>query len=332
MLRVGIIGCGSIANVHAWVLDQLDEVKIVALSDVVEERAKGISDSLKKGAAKCYTNYMDMLETEELDCVHICTPHYLHKEMIVASLSKGVNVFSEKPPAITMEEFREIKAAAASYGKKVGFCFQNRFNKTTEALDDLIREGKLGNLLGAKGIVTWKREKDYYDSSWKGRLKTEGGGVLINQAIHSLDLLIKPFGEPVCVKATVSNHHLMNVIEVEDTVEAWIEFEEGKRACFYASNGYVTDAPVMLEYQFEQGRVLLIGNELSIYREDADPEHIIYNEEKGIGKGYWGNGHKKCIRRFYECLQSGESFENEPDGVEKTMKTMMEIYSNREPS
>ena len=164
--------------------------------------------------------------------------------------------------------------------------------------------------------MTWRRDEDYYmGSPWKGSLATEGGGVLINQSIHTLDLLLRYLGMPEQVEATCTNHHLKGVIEVEDTGGTWMAFEDGKRACFYASNGYATDAPILLELQGEKGRITVNGSEVTLWTTEDGAEHFSYETQNGIGKGYWGCGHQECIRDFYRCLEGGRRFQGDIKGV-----------------
>ncbi len=354
MKKVGIIGCGSIAQVHAWVLSNMEDVEICALCDVDASRARNIADKYlnekNRGSihsekytddtkvdsasedkrdteSLIYTNWHDLLDID-IDAVHICTPHYLHAPMAVEFIKRGKAVFCEKPCAISLEQFDELKNADLKHPGLLGYCFQNRYNETTLLMDKLIAEGRIGEVTGVRAFVTWRRDRSYYEGSpWKGRLETEGGGALINQSIHTLDLMLRYLGEPEQVKASISNHHLPS-IEVEDTVEAWMMFEGGRRGCFYASNGYATDAPVIIDIQGETGRISLNGREVSLYAEGKDPEHFLCERQQGIGKDYWGCGHKACIRDFYKCLESGERFQNDLDGATNTFNTMMKIYED----
>ena len=137
------------------------------------------------------------------------------------------------------------------------------FYKTTKMIDSLIADGSIGKLKGGRAFVTWRRDEDYYGKSeWKGKKQTEGGGVLINQAIHTLDLLVKYFGKPEKIRSTMSNHHLENIIDVEDTVEAYMEFAGEPRAVFYASNAYTYDAGIFLELHGEDGTISLNGTDI----------------------------------------------------------------------
>lgn len=326
MKKVGIIGCGNIAQVHGWVLKNLDGTELAAVCDVDAGKAEVLSDRYADGKAKVYTDWHALCE-DALDVVHICTPHFLHAPMAVEALRQGKAVFMEKPCAISEEQFEAIKQADAMYPGKLGFCFQNRYNETTLAMDRILSDGKIGEIKGGRAFVTWRRDEAYYrESPWKGRWATEGGGALINQSIHTLDLLLRYLGKPETVAATLSNHHLKDCIEVEDTVEAWLSFAGEKRACFYASNGYVADAPVILELQGEKGCITMNGSELTLRNADNDAEHFSYERKSGIGKGYWGCGHRACICDFYQCIEQGRTFQADVSGVETTFRTLLNIY------
>lgn len=329
MIRVAIVGCGSIAGTHAWALSQLDNIEIAGFADIVMERAESFSQKYTAGHAPAFSDYTEMLNEVKPDAVHICTPHYLHVPMAMEAVSMGIAVFSEKPPAISMEQFNALSRLVADNNAKAGFCFQNRYNKTVEKTDEIINSGKLGKVTGARAFVTWRRDADYYKTDWKGRLSTEGGGALINQSIHTLDLMLRYLGKPDTVKASLSNHHLMDEIEVEDTVEAWLECNGGKRGCFYATTAYATDAPVILEIQCEYGSISMIDKTVTVRNKDGATEVINVSEKNGVGKEYWGNGHLSCIKDFYLHLNIEERFQNDIEGVRVTMETMMKIYDYR---
>lgn len=330
MKKVGIIGCGNIAQVHGWVLQGMDDVVLEAVCDINYEKAKSLSEKYADGNAKVSTDWHELCRAE-LDVVHICTPHYLHAPMAAELLRSGKAVFMEKPCAISMQQFEELKELDAEHPGKLGFCFQNRYNETMLAMERMVSENWIGKVKGVRAFVTWRRDENYYvGSDWKGKKATEGGGVLINQSIHTLDLLLLFMGKPQQISATMRNHHLQDSIEVEDTVEAWLSFEGDGRACFYASNGYAADAPVILELQGEKGRVTLNGPEVTVWTEEKGYQHFVYEQRTGIGKGYWGCGHEACIRDYYRCLEDNKRFQADIRGVENTFQTMMQIYEKAE--
>ena len=221
-MKTCLVGCGGIAAVHGSVLTSDIDTEFVAAADIKPEKAQTYAENFH---TKPYPSLESMLEAEKPDVLHICTPHYLHVPMAIYSLERNINVFMEKPPAISFDQLEELKKAAAKSEAQLGFCYQNRYNASIRAAKDLIDSGKAGKVLGARAFVTWCRGAAYYtESGWRGSLKTEGGGVLINQSVHTQDLLCFLLGNPTTVDATMTNHHLKNVIEVEDTLEAYIDF------------------------------------------------------------------------------------------------------------
>ena len=131
---------------------------------------------------------------------------------------KGIHVFTEKPPVMDRAQWADFQALEHA-PVRVGVCFQNRYNASVQLLRRLLDSGRPGKLLGARAFVTWKREAPYYtESGWRGSLATEGGGVLINQSIHTMDLLVQFLGRPRQVEASIANHHLKGVKDVEDTM------------------------------------------------------------------------------------------------------------------
>ena len=319
--RVGIVGCGGIAQVHAGSLMQLPQVKIAACADIRFERAQAMAE--KTGCVP-YASMEEMLEKEQLDVVHLCTPHYLHVPMAALAAEKGIAVFTEKPPVISYEQWETLQEAA----KKVplGICFQNRYNANTREAERIIASGEYGKLVGSRAFVTWQRTVPYYvESGWRGTWATEGGGALINQAIHTLDLMVRFMGKPETVEAHMANHHLKNVIEVEDTLEAYMLFG-GRPGIFFATTAYSQNAPIMLELQLE-GATLRLQNDALEIMEPGKPAQVrTFTQPDKLGKGYWGNGHLPCIADFYDALENKRPFQNDIESVRATVETYLAIY------
>ncbi|MBE6704008.1 MAG: Gfo/Idh/MocA family oxidoreductase [Ruminococcaceae bacterium] len=306
MLKSVIIGCGAISHTHINSINGNNLGKIIAVCDIVEERAKAVS--AEAGCDKYYTDYKTMLtECSEADVVHICTPHYLHAEMAIFALEHGFDVYLEKPCAMTPTEAKTIVEASERTGKKVCVSFQNRLVKTTAAAKRIISEGRLGKLLGMKGIVTWERSGKYYtESGWRGTWATEGGGVLMNQSIHTLDLLYCFGGKVKSVEGSVALRKNKGTIEVEDTAEATILFENGISAIFYATNCNVVTTPAELELILEKGR-LLISNDILYEITDGHLREAAENTGAAVGKSVWGSGHTLMIGNFYKVLRGEQA-------------------------
>ena len=210
-MKAAIIGLGVIGKVHYDVLKRQGE-DIVALCDIDAAKLNGY-DNVKK-----YFDYKKMLDEEQIDVVHICTPHYLHADMTIYALERNVNVLCEKPLCIKKEDVARIIDAENKPEAMLGVCLQNRYNKSSQFVKRYFQNKKIDF---AFGNVLWHRDKAYYASGeWRGKKETEGGGVLINQAIHTLDLMQWICGEPTSVCANTYNYSLKDVIEVEDTAVA----------------------------------------------------------------------------------------------------------------
>lgn len=327
--RVAIVGCGAISRVHAQVLDAMEGVELCAFADCRLERAKALAAQYGTDGAGVYEGLGELLEAERPQVVHICTPHYLHVPMALEVLGCGGSVFMEKPPAISGQQYAQLEQALAGSAGELGICFQNRYNASTKKVDELLREGSLGAVRGARAFVTWNRDALYYQSSgWRGRWDTEGGGALINQSIHTLDLLLRWMGEPDTVEATMANHHLPGVIEVEDTVEAFLGFPEGRRACFYATTAYVSDAPVLIELACERGSIRLEEEKVTVRYLQGDEKVFLLKAGAAAGKSYWGSGHAACIGDFYHGLDSGAECGCSLASTAVTLRVMMKMYQS----
>lgn len=323
-MKSAIVGCGNIAAVHAASLDRLEGCELVGFADIKKERAERFAEQYGGNA---YASFEEMLEQEKPDVLHICTPHYLHVPMAVYGLTHGTNVFMEKPPVISEEQFGELETAIQNADKRIGFCFQNRYNPCVLLTRSLL-EKEAGKVLGARGLVTWSRDEKYYtESGWRGSLATEGGGALINQSIHTMDLLVCLLGKPVWTDAGMSNHHLKGIIEVEDTMEAMIRFAD-KSACFYATTAYCTDATPIIEIACENMTIRMEDPDVTVRYRDGRVEKPSLEADKPLGKSCWGSGHAACIGEFYHALETGERFLEDWDGVRDTVRLMLAVYES----
>ena len=197
-----------------------------------------------------------------------------------------------------------------------------------DIVKDLIDSGKAGKVLGARAFVTWCRGAAYYtESGWRGSLKTEGGGVLINQSVHTQDLLCFLLGDPTTVDATMTNHHLKNVIEVEDTLEAYIDFN-GVHASFYATTSYCADVAPLIEIACENMTIRVEDPHVTVYPKDAGPYQLSVETLPPIGKSYWGTGHTACISDFYQSLRDNRRFSLNLETMEPSIRLMLGTYES----
>jgi len=324
MLKAGIIGCGAIYPIHANAIKTLENAQLVAVCDIDKEKAAAAAE---KYGCKAYTDYNEMLA--DVDVVHLCLPHYLHAPVAIDCLKAGKAVLTEKPMAIEYADAEAMVKAADETGSPLHVIFQNRFNDGSRLVKSCLDDGSLGRVISARAFVTWKRGADYYSSSeWKGTWDKEGGGVIINQSIHTLDLMRWLIdGQVKDVQVTMANRTIPE-IEVEDTAEGMITFENGVKALFYATNCYGTDAPIQLEIFCENGTAALTASDAVVTFNDGTAKTSSHQKgENGVeGKGYWGNSHKLQIEDFYNSLEKGTEVFIPVVDVLKTQKMICEIY------
>ena len=224
-------------------------------------------------------------------------------EMAIAALKRNIHVMLEKPVCINEEQIRAMLKAEAESKASICVSFQNRMLARNIRAKQLIESGEAGKVQFASARVCWKRGEAYYtESHWRGFFATEGGGVMINQAIHTLDMLLWMLGEPVSVAASTSNLHLPGVIEVEDTANAYMTFEGGAHALFYATTANWRDEPVVLTVKCENMIISLHDGDLFI---NGEPQHIYEEIRLKTGKDYWDVGHKLLFAEFYSRLKAG---------------------------
>ena len=324
-MKVSIVGCGSISSAHIGAISKISDARIISVADCIPERAQAAAD---RTGARAFTSLESLLCDEKPDVLHICTPHYLHVPMACAAMEQGVSVLCEKPCAMTAAQLTELRAVQRRTGSAFGVCFQNRYNRSSLFLKSLIAGGEYGALKGMRAIVTWRRDADYYESGdWRGKLATEGGGVLINQAIHTLDLMNWLGGGISAVTAHVSNDHLKGVIEVEDTVSALAEFRQGFRGVFYATTAHAVTSPVILEASFEDKTFRIEGD--TVFEIDGGITPVsLPSDDEIFGKVCWGRGHTALISDFYDCLSSGRPFEIDAFEGGKAVSLMLGIYES----
>lgn len=302
MLEVSLVGCGNISATHLPILSSLNCVRLSSVCDIVQQKA---DSAAKKYTCKAFYDFETMLVKDKPDCVHICTPHYLHTAMAETALKMGINVLCEKPLAIDKKSLDSLRMAAQKSNAILGVCFQNRYNEAVIKTKEIINSNHFGKLIAAKGNVSWFRNKDYYSDSWHGKLSKEGGGVLVNQAVHTADLLRFLVGSNVKkVEAHVFNDSLKGICEVEDTAAVRYEFENGVIGILNATNAFSLNADVTLDFYFEHGDKLHIeGLELYRFKNDGNVERLTeVSQDKFHGKTYWGNGHEALISDFYRCV------------------------------
>jgi UDP-N-acetyl-2-amino-2-deoxyglucuronate dehydrogenase len=323
-----VIGCGDVSSVHFGALATMDDARLVAVCDTDPGRLEAAAAA---HGVPGYANHLDLLEKVRPGVVHICTPHNLHASIAADCLERGVNVIVEKPLAHTQEAGRRLIEAAEGSPAKIAVCFQNRYNATSQAMRKMLDDGGLGRVLGASATVMWHRSGDYYrDRPWRGTWAEGGGGLMMNQAIHTVDLVQWLVGDVAKVEGRAATRSLGGVIEVEDTAEFVAEHENGARSVFYATLANAVNAPVTLDIVTEAATLSLRGD-LTVNYTDGSVEVIPERVLETGGRSYWGVSHELLIKDFYARLDDPSPFWINPAEAGKSLRIVKDIYAQSYP-
>lgn len=330
MVRVGIIGCGNIFTMHSTSCEHLDNAVLVGVCDIKKDRADAAA---KKYNVKAYYDYKELIDSKKIDVVHICVPHYLHPIISRYALENGVNVICEKPMSINYKDGESNVQLAEEKGLKYGIIFQCRYNDASKLVKENLDNGKLGKVISARCTLTWCKPDSYYSlSDWKGTWDKEGGGVIIDQAIHSLDLANWFIGsEPIEVQAHIANR-AHSIMKVDDTGEGFIRYENGSTLAFWAMNNYGCDDPIEIRLFCENGKVIMSYEEARIEFNDGSVLSISPNTKQKIyyegGKDYWGFSHIRQIADFYDAVENNREPTISGREALKIQKLICAIYES----
>ncbi|HEY6595597.1 MAG TPA: Gfo/Idh/MocA family oxidoreductase [Asanoa sp.] len=324
MTTAAVVGCGDVSVVHLQAIANLDGVDLVGLCDTDADRAAAAA---RRYGVPRFTGHRQLLDAVRPEVVHVCTPHHRHVEVAVDCLDAGVAVLVEKPVAHTVAEADRLIAAARQHPDiKAGICLQNRYNVATRAARALLDSGELGAVRGGSATVLWHRDPQYYRARpWRGRRRESGGGVLINQAIHTLDLMEWLLGDVVEARGHAGRYALDGVVDVEDTAHVLLDHAGGARSVVFATVANVADSPVTIEIVTE-GAVLLIRGDLTVTYADGQVETVAERRASGGGRGYWGASHELLIADFYRTLPEPEPFPIGPQEGARSLRLVHEIY------
>ncbi len=331
MLKVGVVGLGDISQIHIHAIQKNPKAQLIAVCD------EDMTLKNKVPYSNFYNDLNSMLDSETLDCVHICLPHHLHVSATTTCVERGVHVLQEKPLAVNAKEGLELVTLQRQFPEiKIGICFQNRYNDTFQTLNRIVRSGQYGEVIGVKGLVTWFRPESYYaEKPWRGQMDYAGGGVLINQSIHTLDLMQLLCGNIASIKGTVSQ--LLDYdIEVEDTASAHIKFENNANGMFFATNANFGNSSVELQVIFENEKLTIKDNILTRMNKQGYKIQIKEDEKLDGDKSYYGPSHGKLINQSYDCIINDENDYIQPkdalasiamiDAIQKSSKSNSAVY------
>jgi predicted dehydrogenase len=269
-LRFAIIGAGVIGRLHADAITQLaPRAELALVVDVSAERADALAAT---HGAQSGASVAAALARADLDAVAICTPSGGHSELAVAALDAGKHVVVEKPLDVTLQAARAVAAAEARTGLTITVISQHRFDAASVLVHDHVRSGRLGRITSGVASIAWWRSQDYYDSGdWRGSLAFDGGGALMNQGIHTLDLLVWLLGEPVAVFGW-TDRLAHERIEVEDIAVATIRFASGALGVLHATTAAFPGLTTRLQIHGDRGSAVIEDDRLTYFHAGSKEE------------------------------------------------------------
>lgn len=277
-IKFGILGCGTIGDVHARAIMELEDAELTAVCDANAERA---SDYAKKYGVKPYSSFEDMLGDPEIDAVTICTPSGMHAEQAITALKAEKHVLLEKPMALNSKDAKMICDEAEKSNKQISVVFQMRYTDDIRYIKNIIDEGKLGQLVFCDLYMKYWRSPDYFKvSPWRGTFAMDGGGALMNQGIHGIDIIHYICGAPKLLSAKVKT--LIHNIETEDTAVATVEYPSGALGVIQASTSSNPGFDRRIEINGSRGYAVIVDGHIE--KLFIDGEFIIDKKvEAGVG-------------------------------------------------
>lgn len=284
-VRLGIIGIGGMGTNHVNSLHNgmVPNMELTAVADVRQSRLDWAKENLPN-TVSVFDDGKKLIDSGTCDAVLIATPHYFHPEYVIYALEHGLHAISEKPAGVYTKQVREMNEVAEKSDKTFAIMFNQRTNCIYRKLHEMIQSGEFGQMKRVNWIITdWYRNQSYYDAAgWKATWDGEGGGVLLNQCPHQIDLLQWLCGMPVKVRAFCHEAKWHN-IEVEDDVTAYMEFENGATGVFVTTTA---DAPGTnrLELTFEMGKIVCEGGKLIFDKLSTNVSEHCMTEKEGFKK------------------------------------------------
>ena len=260
-LGFGIIGTGSIAFHHAKSINELEDCELIAVCSSTPERAKEASE---KFGVEAYSSIDEFLSRKDLDVVSVCTKSSDHMEPIIAAAMAGKHIITEKPLEVNLAKANRIISVCRSQGVKLGVIFQNRFNPGYMQLKEAVQQGLLGKLTLGNAYIKWYRDEEYYkQSNWKGTIEGDGGAALINQGIHTIDLLLDIMQDVETVFGQVKT--MVHQIEGEDLGVAILNFKNGAIGTIEGGTSLYPGYKDRLEIFGENGSIIFEGGEITAW-------------------------------------------------------------------
>lgn len=327
-MRFAIVGCGFIAKKHATAISNFQGSKLVAVCDKIDASMEYYATTYH---AETYNNFSEMIANEDIDIVCICTPSGFHANLAVEAAEAGKHIIVEKPIAMTLEDSMEIIDAAKKNNIKLSVVHPNRFRPVVRELKAIIDSGQLGKISHANCIVNWNRDQDYYDQApWRGT-KQFDGGVLMNQAIHNLDLLLWFMGKPKEVFSMEATR--LRQIEAEDVSVGVVRFESGALATIQASTAVYPKNFEESITLFGESGTIKIGGTNALFFEHLQVEGMsveqVSNLKEKVEKDPWGTpGHWWILEDMVKAIEENREPQVTGKDGELALRLVLKMYES----
>lgn len=329
----GLVGCGVIAPTHAEAIKRLDNAKLVAVCDLNEEAAQACA---AEHGAEAYTDLDEMLARDDLHICNILTPSGLHARLGVQCADAGKHVICTKPIDITLENIDRLIEAGERNDVKIAATHQNRGYPIYEKIKSYIDEGKLGEMLYGNAFVPWFRSDEYYSDDWHGTKDLDGGGALINQSIHYIDLLLWFMGRVKKIYGFADA--LAHDIETEDMGSAVLKFEGGQHGMIQGSTCTYNGMPARIEVHGTKGNVLVVGDDLALWDVEGEDrfEDATAGKKGGAADPKGGMqenavvSHVKQIGDVIAAIEEGRAPEIDGYEARRAVEVILSIYKSSE--
>lgn len=334
-VRFAVVGAGMIGELHAKILSEMEGAELGYVCSRSMERAKGLTDTY---GGEPTTDFEELLRRADLDAVSVCTASGEHAEYGIPAARAGMHVLVEKPIEISLEKADALIDACRGQGVKLGVIFQLRFLDASQEVKGALDEGVLGKLVMADCCMKFYRPQSYYDGSrWKGTLALDGGGALINQGVHGLDLLLHLAGDVASVQAYTGILAHEN-IEVEDTCVAVVKYKSGALGVIQATTSVHPDIQQRIELHGTEGTIVLEGTEdtwikhWETFQGGKREVEVVSVDHTGAAAvlDVGGEGHRRQIADFVAAITSDREPAVNGEEGRRSLAVVRAVYDSAE--
>jgi predicted dehydrogenase len=329
---VGIVGAGTIGAVHTRAVAGLTDARLVAVAEPREEAGRALAAA---HGATWHDDLADLLARPDVEVVVLATPSGMHPDQAVLAAAAGKHVVTEKPMAISLAGADRMIDACRAAGVTLSVIFQNRFSRDALRLKRAIHAGLLGKPVLGNAFVHWHRTQDYYDAGgWRGTLALDGGGALMNQSIHTIDLLRWMMGPVASLSAFTAT--LRHQIEAEDTASATLRFASGALGVIQGTTAAREDLPVRIEIVGTEGRAVFEGGRLAVWEatREADEAALLSADDLALTADWqpyesFGVGHARQLGAILKALRDGAEPPVAGTDARQAVEIVLAIYRSQ---